>query len=721
MTSGPAGTVPVVGLRREREVLTAALQAGRHVLIEGPPGTGKSTLLRDVAIQTGRQVIFVEGNAELTPARLAGQYDPAQVLAHGYVPGSFTDGPLLQAMRGGALLYLEEFNRIPEETLNILITVLAEGEIAVPRLGMVAAAAGFRLIAAMNPFDAIGTARVSQAVADRICRVVLGYQDAAAERAITRAATGENGAAVDFAVSLTRATRGHQDVRMGASVRGAIDLVLLAAGLARLRTEPGLTRPTARDAAYAALSGRIAIADGCDRSPESVLDELLDAAWTVQASAMTAAPRTSGETADPGPGDADGPDGPDGPGKADGPPPAPAAGDGEPGAAGGTAGDGAEGTAGGTAGPAGDAERGAGGADRGTDGRTGNAAASAVPGESRSSLRRGRGRGGSRRTVSRAELAARHAAFGQVSPQVGRLDTGELSRLLATDPDVAATLLADLAVATDRDLATAARRLAARVFVRLAAAGTRPARGTRRLGPGRAQDGDLDLDRTLDRLSGSWPPADAELVTRSWRAHRRPLCLLIDTSGSMSGLAVAIAAVAAAGVVLAAGGGLDPAVVAFGGEATVLRQAGASRAPADLVGELIGLRGHGMTDLAGGLRAAASELARPAAGGGSGSGSGRAGGTGGGGGRGRGAWGRDPAVGLPAHGRRRPGRGAGRDRPAGCAVPAARPGVGIGGGRAGPPRRRLQPAGARPRRRGPRAHPGAVQLTGAAALRAGSG
>ena len=104
-----------------------ALAAGRHVVIEGPPGTGKSTLLRDIARQAGRQVVFAEGNAELTPARLIGQYDPAQVLTGGYVPGSFTDGPLLRAMRAGALLYLEEFNRVPEETLNVLITVLTEG------------------------------------------------------------------------------------------------------------------------------------------------------------------------------------------------------------------------------------------------------------------------------------------------------------------------------------------------------------------------------------------------------------------------------------------------------------------------------------------------------------------------------------------------------------------------------------------------------------------
>jgi len=547
---------PVVGLRREREVLTVALDTGRHVVIEGPPGTGKSTLLRDIARHAGKAVVFAEGNAELTPARLIGQYDPAQVLADGYVPGSFTDGPLLRAMRSGALLYLEEFNRVPEETLNVLITVLAEGEIVVPRLGMVHAATGFRLVAAMNPFDAIGTARVSQAVADRICRVVLGYQDDAAEREITTAATGENGVAVAFAVTLARATREHRDVRMGSSVRGAIDMVLLLTGLARMRGENGMARATARDAAQAALSGRIRIADGCDRTPESVLDELLGQFWPEDAPV----PRP--------PGGHDPSAVPDGRGKADGLPPL-------------------------TAG-------------------TGQRRASA------SAVRRDRAGHAARRTISRAELAARHASFDALSPEIGALDEAALAELLAADPDAAVTLLADLARATDRELRTAAQRLAARIFFRLGAAGRKPSRGIRRLGPGLAE-GDLDLEKTLDRWSGRWPPDPGDLVTRSWQARHRTLCLLIDRSGSMSGLAVAIAAVAAASVILAGEGGwgggrgLTPAIVAFSGDVTVLQAQGTRREPAELVGDLVALRGHGMTDLAAALRAAAAQLASAAA------------------------------------------------------------------------------------------------------------
>jgi magnesium chelatase subunit D len=539
---------PVIGLRREREVLTVALQTNRHVVLEGPPGTGKSTLLRAIAADVGLDVVFVEGNAELTPARLVGQYDPAAVLADGYVPSSFTDGPLLTAMRGSGLLYLEELNRIPEETLNVLITVLTEGEIAVPRLGLVRATAGFRLIAAMNPFDAVGTARVGQAIADRMCRVVLGYQDAAAERAIVAAVTAADPSPIGLAVRLVRATREHRDLRMGSSVRGAIDLVLLLGGLLRLRGGYGLSAPgareTARDAAQAALSGRVRVAEGVDRTPESVIDAILDEIWP-----------------------------PDGPPPADDDDRSPdeSAGDGQ-------------------------------GKDQGLP-------AEAAGQDSASSLRRDRRGGGGRRQTSRRELSARHEAFEQISPAVGELDEDAFGALLVERPDAAAALLADLALATDRDLRAAARRLAGRVLVRAARVGPTRTRGTRRLVHDRRTEGDLDLDRTLDRWSGTWPPAGDELVVRRWTGLRRAVCLLVDCSGSMTGLAVAIAAVAAAGVVLAGDQRLEVSVLTFADRVEVLNRQGERRNAEDLVGRLVALRGHGMTDLAAGLRAARAQLA----------------------------------------------------------------------------------------------------------------
>jgi MoxR-like ATPase len=279
----------VVGRQREVDLLLAAVSAGRDLMLEGPPGTSKSTLLGTITAEWDIPLVFVEGNADLTPSRLVGHHNPARVLREDYSADNFVEGPLIEAMRTGGFLYIEEFNRAPEDTLNTLLTAMAERVITIPRVGSVTALPTFRVVASMNPYDNIGTTRLSTSVHDRMCRLVVTYQDAAAEREIVKRRTGIDSARVTSdAVAVTRATRERDDIRQGSSVRGAIDVALLASELAQMR---GVTLPEVDsidpprglpedytdvmlDAMLVALSGRIHLDDTAFETPEAVLREI---------------------------------------------------------------------------------------------------------------------------------------------------------------------------------------------------------------------------------------------------------------------------------------------------------------------------------------------------------------------------------------------------------------------------------------------------------------
>lgn len=283
----------IVGRERELELTLAAVAAGRDIVLEGPPGTSKTTMLKAITQEWGIPLLFVEGNADLTPAKLVGHHNPARVLREDYSAENFVAGPLVEAMQAGGFLYIEEFNRAPEDTLNTLLSAMADRAIAVPRVGTIVAEPTFRVIASMNPYDNVGTTRLSTSVHDRLNRLAIGYQDAKAEEDIVSLRTGAEGALgerlVVDAVAVTRATRRHPDVRQGSSVRGAIDCVLVAGQLAQLRgirapSDEGYP-PLVLDAMIVSLSGRIHLDEAAETTPEVVLREIWEDRFILQPAA----------------------------------------------------------------------------------------------------------------------------------------------------------------------------------------------------------------------------------------------------------------------------------------------------------------------------------------------------------------------------------------------------------------------------------------------------
>ncbi|MCX7039459.1 MAG: MoxR family ATPase, partial [Spirochaetes bacterium] len=109
------------------------LGAGGHLLLEGPVGVGKTTVALAVCRHLGRETVRVDGDERYTENKMTGWFDPPLVLKVGYGEESFFPGPLVRAMREGAVLFINELNRMPESVQNVLLPALDEHLLILPR------------------------------------------------------------------------------------------------------------------------------------------------------------------------------------------------------------------------------------------------------------------------------------------------------------------------------------------------------------------------------------------------------------------------------------------------------------------------------------------------------------------------------------------------------------------------------------------------------------
>ncbi|SFO54252.1 vWA domain-containing protein [Amycolatopsis rubida] len=192
------------------------------------------------------------------------------------------------------------------------------------------------------------------------------------------------------------------------------------------------------------------------------------------------------------------------------------------------------------------------------------------------------------------------------------MDEEAFNAVFRDDADEAMALLVEMSKATDESLRAAARGLARRLMIDVARRGVARGRGVGKLRHDRAdRGGELDLDRSLpalvDAAAVGRVPALDDLVSRRWARPELALCLVIDTSGSMTGARLAAAALTAAACSWRAP--VEHAVVSFARNAEVIRPLRSSRSKAAVVESVLSLRGHGVTALAAALRKANEQLA----------------------------------------------------------------------------------------------------------------
>lgn len=284
----------VVGLEDASDLLLMALLAGGHVLLEGVPGTAKTTLCRTFSQSLGMHFERVQFTPDLLPSDVTG----TQVLDRRTSEFALRKGPIFCQV-----LLADELNRAPARTQSSLLEAMQEQQVTIEGQTL-PLPAPFFVLATQNPIEQEGVYRLPEAQLDRfLFRVEIGYPTKEDEvgmlrlhsRQVSDVSPVTNAEEIlrirkaieevyvademrEYVVDLIRSSRHHPDLALGGSPRAAISLLKAARAHCLLQNRGFVTHEDVQAIALPVLGHRIIMSPEAEiegRRPQQIVDSLI--------------------------------------------------------------------------------------------------------------------------------------------------------------------------------------------------------------------------------------------------------------------------------------------------------------------------------------------------------------------------------------------------------------------------------------------------------------